>query len=89
MRGKGLDPRSNLLSVFTPAYNSGARLERAYKSLQAQTWRNWEWVIYDDSDLKDKGNTWNTLKKLRDSDQRIKIIKVNMLYWIKHITFFS
>ncbi len=75
MRRKGLDPRSNLLSIFTPTYNSGSNINRAYKSLQAQTWRNWEWVIYDDSDLKDKGNTWNTLKKLRDSDQRIKIIK--------------
>jgi len=68
--------RSGLISVFTPVYNdSKNRIYRAFNSLKNQDWRNWEWVIYDDSDLKDKGNTWNTLEKLKDLDQRIKIIK--------------
>ncbi len=68
--------RSGLISIFTPVYNdSKKRIIRAFNSLKNQDWRNWEWVIYDDSDLKDKGNTWKTLKKLKDLDRRIKIIK--------------
>ena len=75
LNSQGIDPRSYKVSVFTAAYNSGDLLYRSFHSLKAQTWRNWEWVVYDDSDLKDKGNTWETLKKLRDLDRRIKIIK--------------
>ena len=68
--------RSGLVSIFTPVYNDHkGRIYRAFYSLKEQDWRNWEWVIYDDSDEKDKGNTWETLKKLRDLDRRIKIIK--------------
>ena len=75
LNSQGIDPRSYKVSVFTAAYNSGDLLYRGFHSLRAQTWRNWEWIIYDDSDLKDKGNTWETLKKLKDLDQRVKIIK--------------
>ena len=68
--------RSGLVSIFTPVYNDHkGRIYRAFYSLKEQDWRNWEWVSYDDSDEKDKGNTWETLKKLRDLDRRIKIIK--------------
>lgn len=37
-------------SIFTPMYNTPhLAIERAYKSLLAQTYQNWEWVILDDS----------------------------------------
>ena len=42
------------LTVFTPAYNRAATLERAYKSLEAQTNKEFIWLIIDD------GSTDNT-----------------------------
>ncbi|MGD6895573.1 glycosyltransferase [Bacillus infantis] len=38
-----------LVSVFTAAYRSSEKIQRPFKSLQAQTYDNWEWVIVDDS----------------------------------------
>jgi hypothetical protein len=39
-----------LMTVFTPLYaTTGAQLERAYRSLTAQHFDNWEWVLFDDS----------------------------------------
>lgn len=37
-----------LFTVFTPTYNRIDTLPRVYKSLQVQTFRNFEWVIIDD-----------------------------------------
>jgi glycosyltransferase involved in cell wall biosynthesis len=37
-----------LYTVFTPAYNRAHTLHRVYESLQAQTFRNFEWIIVDD-----------------------------------------
>ncbi len=42
------------VTVFTPAYNRAHTLMRAYKSLQQQTVRDFEWLIIDD------GSTDNT-----------------------------
>jgi glycosyltransferase involved in cell wall biosynthesis len=38
-----------LISIFTAAYKSKEKIQRAYKSLLNQTYVNWEWVIIDDS----------------------------------------
>ena len=38
-----------LVSVFTAAHDSGPAIERAYRSLLAQTHEDWEWVVVDDS----------------------------------------
>lgn len=38
-----------LVSVFTAAYKSKDKIQRAYHSLLNQTYSNWEWVIIDDS----------------------------------------
>lgn len=38
-----------LISVFTAAYKSKDKIQRAYKSLLNQNYPNWEWVIVDDS----------------------------------------
>ena len=37
-----------LLSVFTPAHQSGERIERAARSLLGQRHDDWEWVVVDD-----------------------------------------
>ena len=36
------------ITVFTPAYNRGYIIEKLYRSLQNQTFRNFEWLIIDD-----------------------------------------
>jgi glycosyltransferase involved in cell wall biosynthesis len=36
-------------SLFTTCYNSYEKIKRAYKSIQLQTFLDWEWVIIDDS----------------------------------------
>lgn len=42
------------ITIFTPTYNRGYIIEKLYKSLQAQTCMNFEWIIIDD------GSTDNT-----------------------------
>lgn len=43
-----------MITVFTPTYNRAYRLPQLYRSLQAQTVQNFEWLIIDD------GSTDNT-----------------------------
>ena len=43
-----------VFTVFTPTHNRAYTLYRVYNSLQAQTYRNFEWLIIDD------GSTDNT-----------------------------
>ena len=52
-----------LVSIFTPTYRTGDRFLRTYASVRAQTYPNWEWVIWDDSD--DDGATFAMLKGRR------------------------
>jgi glycosyltransferase involved in cell wall biosynthesis len=72
LSSQGIDPRSYKVSVFTPAYNSGDLLRRAYASLKAQTWRNWEWIIYNDST---DNITREVINDLILGDRRIKGFK--------------
>jgi glycosyltransferase involved in cell wall biosynthesis len=65
-------PMEPLVSVFTPAYQSGERIKRLYHSLLAQTYRNWEWVVYDDSPDE---NTFALLKELCREDPRISLFR--------------
>ena len=36
------------ITVFTPTYNRAYILETLYRSLQRQSFRNFEWLIVDD-----------------------------------------
>lgn len=47
------------ITVFTPAYNRGYIIEKLYRSLQNQTFRNFEWMIIDD------GSSDNTSEKIQ------------------------
>lgn len=62
-----------LVSVFTPAYRTGERIQRPYASLQRQTYRNWEWIIVDDSD--DDDRTFRHLSSLARADHRLGVFK--------------
>lgn len=62
-----------LVSVFTPAFRTGDKIEKPYRSLLAQTHLEWEWVIVDDSD--DNGETFKRLSDLADQDNRIRVYR--------------
>lgn len=62
-----------LVSVFTPTYRIGSKIFRPLQSLLNQTYRNWEWIIIDDSD--DNNQTFNLLKEISEMDNRIKVFK--------------
>jgi glycosyltransferase involved in cell wall biosynthesis len=64
-----------LVSVFTPTYKSGNRIERPFLSLLAQTYKDFEWVIVDDSD--DNDETFKMLSKLAERDYRIRVYKAD------------
>lgn len=64
-----------LISVVSTAYKSGERILRPYNSLISQTYTNWEWIIYDDSE--DNNDTWNRLNELYEKDYRITLIRSN------------
>jgi glycosyltransferase involved in cell wall biosynthesis len=66
-------PEEPLVSIFTPAYRTGQRFSRAHQSVLAQTYQNWEWVIWDDSD--DGGETSRMIEKAASSDHRIRLIR--------------
>ena len=61
------------LTVFTPTYNRAHTLERTYRSLCAQTSRDFEWLVVDD------GSTDGT-RGLVDSFRAEGIIPVRYIY---------
>ena len=62
-----------LVTVFTPTYKTGRKIRRPFRSLRAQTYTDWEWVIVDDSD--DDGKTFKMLGGLARQDHRIEVFK--------------
>jgi glycosyltransferase involved in cell wall biosynthesis len=62
---------SQLISYFTPAYNTKEVLYRTYKSLKEQTYNNWEWVIVNDST--DGGKTLKIAEDIAKNDPRVKV----------------
>lgn len=67
-------PTAPLVSVFSTAFKTGAKIEVPYASLVAQAYTNWEWVIYDDSPP-DHGDTWRRLTALAAADDRVKVMR--------------
>ena len=63
------------VSVFTPAYKTGERILRPYHSLKRQQYRDWEWVILDDSD--DDYATFRMLEDLAAKDHHITVHKMH------------
>ena len=57
-----------LVSVIMPVYNGAATIERALRSLRAQTFTHWEAVAVDDASL---DGTWEKLQSAAAADARI------------------
>jgi len=61
-----------IFSVFTPAYNSYHKIERAYNSLKNQTFKDWEFIVIDDSPTDDH---FNFLRNLMGNDSRVRLYR--------------
>ena len=60
---------NQLVSVYTPTYNTGDYLRQCYESIRAQTYSNWEWVVVDDMSEDD---TWDRLVAMAREDVRVR-----------------
>jgi len=69
-------PYEPTFSIFTPAFRTGEKILRTYKSLADQTYPDWEWVVVDDSPPGDI-STWTILQGIAARDFRVKPIKIH------------
>ena len=58
-----------LVSVIMPTYNCGGFIAESIRSVQAQTYQNWEVIIVDDCS---KDGTFAVVEPLMRDDKRIK-----------------
>ena len=63
---------SELVSIIMPSYNCGKYVEETIRSVQAQTYKNWEIIFMDDFSTDD--TIWR-VSVLRDNDSRIKLFQ--------------
>jgi len=61
-----------IFSIFTTCYNSFEKIKRAYLSVKEQLYKDWEWVIIDDSP---EDAHFQFLKQLFQNDNRIRLYK--------------
>ena len=54
---------NELVSIVTPTYNCGKYIEATIRSIQAQTYQNWEMIIVDDCST---DNTAEVVAKCKD-----------------------
>lgn len=58
------------ITVFTPTYNRGYIIENLYKSLQRQTFKDFEWLVVDDGST---DNTKELFDKWKKEDNKFNI----------------
>lgn len=64
----------DLVSIIIPAFNSEQYIEKTLKSVQKQTYSNWEAIIIDDFS---HDNTSNIVKSFTELDSRFIYIKLD------------
>jgi teichuronic acid biosynthesis glycosyltransferase TuaG len=64
---------NKLVSIITPTFNSEKYIAETIKSVQAQTYSNWEMIIIDDGS---SDNTKKIIYEFQKSDTRIKFFKL-------------
>jgi len=72
MKGKKMSG-NNMVSIITPLYNGEKYIEETIKSVQNQTYKNWEMLIADDQSS-DGGA--DIVRVYAENDQRIKLISL-------------
>ena len=60
------------ISIITPAWNSEKYIVDTIKSVQNQTYTNWEMIIVDDCSI---DNTFKIVENITKIDPRVKILK--------------
>lgn len=63
---------SELVSIIMPSYNCGKYIEETVRSVQAQTYQNWEIIFVDDCSTDD---TIKIVSELLELDPRIKLFQ--------------
>ncbi|MDE2018742.1 MAG: glycosyltransferase [Patescibacteria group bacterium] len=66
------------ISILLPTYNRAGLLDRAVKSILAQSFRNWELIAINDAS---SDNTRNFLDKLAEQDPRIRPVHHEKNYY--------
>jgi len=61
-----------LVSIITPCYNSSKYIEETIKSVQSQSYENWEMLITDDGST---DNSIELIERLQMEDKRIQLFK--------------
>lgn len=61
---------SPLVSVLLPVYNGAAFVEQAVRSIQSQTYVNWELLVCDDGS---QDTSFDICKEIAQKDQRIRV----------------
>jgi len=62
-------------SMFTTCYKSFHKIVRAYDSIKAQEFVDWEWVVLDDTPNDTEPNHFEFLTKLFENDNRVRLYK--------------
>ncbi len=63
---------NDLVSVIMPSYNCGRFVEETIRSVQSQTYQNWEIIFIDDNSTDD---TISRVSAMREKDERIQIFQ--------------
>lgn len=61
-----------LVSIIMPSYNCGKYVEETVRSVQAQTYKNWEIIFVDDCSTDD---TVKRVSEMREKDSRIRLFQ--------------
>ena len=61
-----------LMSILTTTYNSGDKIMRPWNSLREQSYQNWEWIVWDDSE---DTKTYERLLELQKLDLRMRVFR--------------
>ncbi|QOG03134.1 glycosyltransferase family 2 protein [Flavobacterium sp. MDT1-60] len=64
---------SELVSIITPTYNAEKFIRETLKSVQNQTYQNWEMILVDDAST---DNTVKIISDFAEKDSRIKLLKL-------------
>lgn len=66
-------PFRTMVSIITPCYNSSTYICETIRSIQKQTYTNWELIIVDDHST---DNSVEKIKELAKGDSRIRLIEL-------------
>ena len=62
-----------LVSIVTPVYNSEKFIKETIKSVENQTYTNWEWLLVNDCS---KDKSANIIEKYAKTNPKIKLINL-------------